>query len=358
MKVFGSIQNKLSNIPEFSDKTYSIVGIFFALTISASGGYLIFEIVTTDALVLKPEWNMFKSPLGNLCLIIGFVCALLFWGKFVHWTQIPLIGHRDSFGNWVWKENMDITEQMLYRVILPLIGHFVIEPIIYAAFIYYPLQVVIALVGAVFPYVVSLIIVGGIVFAWMFTDKVQSRYHSVMVVLYGLVLTGIFSYVGYIIHEPGNNTDGGAGEPVIVNDTVTVETIHKDTVREEKVVTVTEEKNHYYFPESEESDNLLESLLEGTTVYEGLMDTIPVVMNITKNSERQQLYAMFIQGEDLRIRLLGSSSSYGVAVLDFSGMHHGDNWLITLKGSADHLEGTVNREDEDLSIILNKKVEE
>ena len=170
--MFGSIQNKLSNIPEFSDKTYSIVGIFFALTISASGGYLIFEIVTSDALVLKPEWNMFKSPLGNLCLIIGFVCALLFWGKFVHWTQIPLIGHRDSFGNWVWKENMDITEQMLYRVILPLIGHFVIEPIIYAAFIYYPLQVVIALVGAVFPYVVSLIIVGkAITFLLSFPSK-------------------------------------------------------------------------------------------------------------------------------------------------------------------------------------------
>lgn len=372
MQILGSIKN----IPEFSNKTYSVVGTIFALTITVSGGFLIYEIVTSDALTLEPEWNMFKSSLGNLCMFIGLICAIIFWGKFMHWTQIPLVGHRDSFGNWVWKENMDITEQILCKFMMPFIGHFIIEPIIYGAIIYYPLQLVIALVGIIFPYVVALLILGAIVFGWMFTEKVNARYHSVMVVLYGLALTVIFSYVGYYLETSFKTTIVTTNEPDTqeeeniytgeedysegeekedVDDDEYVEEEYEKVIEQTDTIeeTGTEESNRYN--QSAIEEDLLRVLPEGTTCYEGVIDTDSVVMNITKNSNRQQLYAMFIlKNENVRVRLLGTISSYGKEVLNFSNMVNDVNWLITLKGTADHLEGTLKKDDEDIDIKLDK----
>ena len=74
-----NIKNRVKNLPEFSDQNYTIVGYVFAALITLAGGYLIYEVLTTDALTFKANWNMFKSPLGSLCICIGFICAIIFY---------------------------------------------------------------------------------------------------------------------------------------------------------------------------------------------------------------------------------------------------------------------------------------
>ena len=74
-----NIKNRVRSIPEFSEKNYNIVGYVFAALITIAGLFLIYEVVTTDALVFKANWNMFKSPLGNLCWFIGFFWAIAWW---------------------------------------------------------------------------------------------------------------------------------------------------------------------------------------------------------------------------------------------------------------------------------------
>ena len=61
MGLIKKIKDCVRSIPEFSEKNYNIVGYVFAALITISGLFLIYEVVTTDALVFKANWNMFKS---------------------------------------------------------------------------------------------------------------------------------------------------------------------------------------------------------------------------------------------------------------------------------------------------------
>ena len=136
---------------------------------------------------------MFKSPLGNLCMIIGFICAILFWGKMGHWSSTPVVKYYDEHGNHVGtKEDMDVMEQGFAKILMPILGHFVLEPIIYGALIYYPIQCVIALVGAIFPYIMTLIVLAIIAGAWLFTREVKIRYRSALLVACGVLFTVAF----------------------------------------------------------------------------------------------------------------------------------------------------------------------
>ena len=201
------IKNNVRNIPEFSEKNYSIVGYVFAALITVAGLFFIYEVVTTDALVFKANWNMFKSPLGNLCWFIGFFWAIAWWGKFTHWSATPITKTYDSYGNLKKvEEDYDVSNQMFAKILMPFLGHFVIEPIIYGAIIYYPIQCIIAVVGAIFPYILSLIVLGIIAGSWMFTRIFQFRYHSVVLVAMGILFTVAFAWGGYAIgrNEPGS----------------------------------------------------------------------------------------------------------------------------------------------------------
>ena len=63
---------QLPNIPEFSDKNYKIIGYVVGGLTTLCGVFFIYEIFADGDLTFKAQWNMFKSPLGNLCLFIGF----------------------------------------------------------------------------------------------------------------------------------------------------------------------------------------------------------------------------------------------------------------------------------------------
>lgn len=197
-----SIREKVQNIPEFSKKNYEIAGYVVGTTVTLSGVFLIYEILSSGSLHFSAEWSMFKSPLGTICYFLGLIWAIAWWGKFTHWSATPMIETRDSSGNVLSrKEDMDITEQGFAKIIMPLLGHFVIEPLIYGAIIYYPIQCVIAILGAIFPYVVSLFVLAVIALSWVFSRKFTFRYHSVVLVCMGLLFTVAFAYGGYAITQ-------------------------------------------------------------------------------------------------------------------------------------------------------------
>lgn len=195
-------------LPEFSDVNYRIAGYIFALLITVSGGFFIYEILADGDLTFSAEWNIFKSKLGNLCIIIGFLWAMAWWGKFTHWSRTPITKTYDGYGNLKRvEEDFDISNQLFAKFLMPLLGHFVIEPIIYGCVIYYPLQCVIALVGAIFPYVISVIIIAIMVLFWRFTSIFQFRNHSAVLIAAGLLLSGAFSYGAYSMYD-GSETGG------------------------------------------------------------------------------------------------------------------------------------------------------
>lgn len=99
MRQIENSKNRVRSIPEFSEKNYNIVGYVFAALITIAGLFLIYEVITTDALVFKANWNMFKSPLGNLCWFIGFFWAIAWWGKFTHWSATPITKTYDQYGS-------------------------------------------------------------------------------------------------------------------------------------------------------------------------------------------------------------------------------------------------------------------
>lgn len=194
--------------PIRTDNTYNIVGYVVATIISFAGGVFIYEIIANSSLTFEAQWNMFKSPLGNICIGIGFLMAIIWWGKFTHWSARPVIETRDSWGNVIErKENYDITEQMFAKFLLPMLGHFVIEPLIYGALIYYPLQCIIAVIGSIFPYILSLLILGVIILFWRFTRLFHFRYQIITLIIAGILFFGAFMWGSIAIDKstPSNN---------------------------------------------------------------------------------------------------------------------------------------------------------
>lgn len=369
MAALENLRTKIRNIPEFSEKNYSIAGYVFAVLITLTGLFLIYEVVTTDALVFKANWNMFKSPLGSLCLIIGFLCAIVWWGKFTHWSATPVEEVRDGFTGRVIsrKENMDITEQLFAKVLMPILGHFVIEPIIYGAIIYYPIQCIIAVVGAIFPYILSLIVLGIIVGAWLFSKKCQFRYHSVVLVIAGLLFTIAFAWGGYAIgkSEPGSTIQMLAGD----GQTAVGAENGKDAYGETSnaLASSTEQMGNSVeeAPVEDEGDQfegvgeegLLGSLPMGTTEYVGDMAGYPIELKITKNDSSGEVSGVYKNVKYGTImELSGESLPAMGGDINFYGSEGGNQWVFSLTGDASNITGTANAGDgKEQKISLRKK---
>lgn len=195
---------KLPNIPEFSDKNYKIAGYVVASFITLTGAFFLYEVFADGDLTFKANWNMFKSPLGTICMFIGLLWAILWWGKFTHWSSTPITEYRDSYGNVLKREeSTDLMDQSFAKIFMPILGHFIIEPIIYGAIIFYPIQCIIALVGSIFPYILALIVIAIIGMFWLFSRGVSVRYHSLALVVLGLLFTVAFAWGGVAIKNAG-----------------------------------------------------------------------------------------------------------------------------------------------------------
>lgn len=361
-----SIKNRVRNIPEFSSKNYNIIGYFFATLITLTGIFLIYKVVTTDALVFKANWNMFKSPLGNLCWIIGFFGAIIWWGKFGQWSSTPVVETRDRYtGKLIErKEDYDISEQLFAKILMPFLGHFVIEPIIYGAIIYYSIQCIIAVVGSIFPYILSLIVLLIIVVSWMFTRLLQFRYHSVVLVAAGILFTVAFAWGSYAIdkNEPDCTTQmltSGAETPADDVESIAMgankvgcdgeQREHKEMTEE----SAEEEENQF---EGYGEEGLYGSLPEGTTIYAGNMEGISIEFIITKSEEDGTIKAIYKNvRHGTTIFLTGESLPADGGNISFYGKDENLDWFFYLSGDAENITGTVQSADKQMTVTLHKK---
>lgn len=371
------IKNSIRRIPEFSEKNYNIAGYVFAALITVAGLFLIYEALTTDALVFKANWNMFKSPLGNLCWFIGFFWAIAWWGKFTHWSATPITKTYDRYGNLKKvEEDYDISNQMIGKFLMPFLGHFVIEPIIYGAIIYYPIQCIIAVVGTIFPYVLSLIILGIIAGSWMFTRTFQFRYHSVALVALGIVFTVAFAWGGYAIgkSEPGSTiqmlTSGGGGSSTNGNSDefgkVDLQQQTNDADDESSSNSVPQAEGDELAGSSEDEDDQFEgvgeeglygSLPEGTTAYAGDMAGYPIEFTITKSNDMGNIKAVYKNVKYGTImNLMGESLPADGGNISFFGKDSNNNdWSFDLSGDMNNITGTAYGDNKSFNITLHKK---
>lgn len=353
-----NIKKRVKNIPEFSDQNYTIVGYIFAALITLAGGYLIYEVLTTDALAFKANWNMFKSPLGSLCWFIGFFWAIAWWGKFTHWSATPITKTYDQYGNLKKvEEDYDVSNQMFAKILMPFLGHFVIEPIIYGAIIYYPIQCIIAVVGTIFPYVLSLIVLGIIAGSWIFTRTFQFRYHSVVLVAMGILFTVAFAWGGYAIgrNEPGSTIQ------MLVSDTSSSENTANEVAGETEgslddsdSETMAEEEDDQFEGVGEEG--LYGSLPEGNTEFVGDMEGYPIEFSIIKSADMGGIAGTY---KNLKygtaMNLTGESLPADGGNINFYGKDGNTDWYFNLTGDADHITGTAQSGDTQLNITLHKK---
>lgn len=191
MSFFGKIKHWVYKIPEFSDKNFVLASYICAGIVGAVSLFFIYEMFTVDEFGFKVQWNIFKSVFFTPLYFFGLVMAILWWGKFTHWSATPMVKYTDKNGNDHTDRNWDVSENMLWGVLMPIIGHFVIEPIIYASLVYYPLAFIFSIVGKLLPYILVLLLVAVTAGFALCSRRVMAvRFRSVALILAALLIGG------------------------------------------------------------------------------------------------------------------------------------------------------------------------
>ena len=191
MKAFFS--KLINRLPEFSPKNFGIASKVCAGLLAASAIFFIYEMFTVDNFGITVNWNIFTSAWFGPLFVVGFVLAIVFWGKFGHWGGQPVYVGEDAAGRKQVGRNDDVVDNMFWHFMMPILGHFVFEPIIYACLIYYPLMCVFALLGLILPYALTLILLAISVALFMsekFTANLRFR-STILVVLTTLLTVGL-----------------------------------------------------------------------------------------------------------------------------------------------------------------------
>lgn len=177
------------------------MGYFVGTIVTCSGIYFIYQLLFNSDISFSASWNMFKSILMWPLYIIGLIVMFANWNRF-SFSYDTYEKTTYSDGRVEVKRDWDIIEWMMGHVLAPILGRFILVPLAVAAAIYYPLMCVVHVVGAVFPYIVSAIVLVIIVVSWMFTRWFQFRNSSIVLVLTGIALTVAFAWGGYAIRTP------------------------------------------------------------------------------------------------------------------------------------------------------------
>jgi hypothetical protein len=353
----------LPNIPEFSSENYKIVSYVVAALITASGGFLVYEVLFNSDLTFSANWNMFKSPLGNFCWFIGFFWAIAWWGKFTHWSATPITKTYDKYGDLKKvEEDYDVSNQLFAKVLMPFLGHFVIEPIIYGAIIYYPIQCVIALVGSIFPYVLTLIVLAIVAGSWLYMKNFNFRYHSIVLVLLGVLFTGAFTWGGYTLHNatPGSNISMLANASQQTNSNVTSDNAQQDISNadgeyDESTPSTSDSEEDDQF-EGVGEEGLYGCLPEGTTEFVGDMEGYPIEFIITKGADMGNITAIYKNVKYGTImNLAGESLPADGGNISFFGKDATGDWSFELSGDCENVTGTAQSGDSKLDLTLHKK---
>lgn len=173
-----------------------VIGYTLCSLMSVCGCFLIYGVTESHNMEFSANWNMFDSILIWPLYIIGLVVMFANWNKF-SFSQDTYIKTTYSDGSSKTEKSYDISDVLFGRLMLPLLGRFVIVPLLVSAAIYYPLQCVIALVGAIFPWIVSLIIVGIIAGIWIWNHN-ESK-NPIIFSAASLLLTICFGVGAYFL---------------------------------------------------------------------------------------------------------------------------------------------------------------
>lgn len=191
----------MKELPYLSSRSYNIAGYFVGSIVTCSGIYLIYQLLLNSDISFSANWNMFKSILMWPLYIIGLIVMFANWNRF-SFSYDTYEKTTYSDGRVEVKRDWDIIEWMMGHVIAPILGRFVLVPLAVAAAIYYPLMCIVHVVGAIFPYILSAIVLAIIVVSWMFTRWFQFPNSSIVLVLAGIALTVAFAWGGYAIRTP------------------------------------------------------------------------------------------------------------------------------------------------------------
>lgn len=196
---FSSFINK---IPEFSDRNFVYASYACGALVAASALFFMYEMFTTPDFGISVQWNIFRSRWFTPLFIIGFLLAIVNWGKLGHWSFKTINVYKDRYGNRREEESNDIGDATMGGCIMPLLGHFVIEPIIYACIIFYPLMCVFALVGVILPYLISLLLIALVVAIFKSNRfAMQLRCHSLILILVTLLVGGGLTWSSVIMAQ-------------------------------------------------------------------------------------------------------------------------------------------------------------
>ena len=359
-------RTRMKELPEFTKQNYNIAGYVVGAAVTCSGAYLIYQILFNSDITFSANWNMFDSILIWPLYIIGLLVMFANWNLFsFSYDTYDKITYSD--GHTEVKRNWDIIEWLIGHVLVPIFGRFFIVPILIAAIIYYPLMCIVHLVGAIFPYIVSLLVVGICVVSWMFTRWFEFRYHSWALVMMGIVFTAVFSWSAYFI----SITESGGNISLIADPYPT----GKDNITKLGDGPTPPEGND---DEDEFGDDfgddfgsgddqftgpekkcLYGTLPEDTTNYLGNMEGVPIAFSIIKKSDADSISAVY---EDLKsgtkMNLEGEVDPVAGCDIKFDGKQGEDNWTFNLTGTADNITGIANRNDEkEFKVTLRKKSE-
>lgn len=186
-------------MPEQSGNT-SIVSHVINGLLTISGGLFIYQIIANSNWTFSPQWNMFDSILIGPLYIIGLLVMFANWNKF-SFSQDTYIKTTYSDGSSKTEKSYDITDVIFGRLLLPLLGRFVIVPLLVSAAIYYPIMCLVWLVGSIFPYVLSFIIVVIIVALWLLCNSSDVSKNIIIYSVISFLLSAGFAFGAYYIHE-------------------------------------------------------------------------------------------------------------------------------------------------------------
>lgn len=188
-------------IPEFNERNYQLAGYIATGIVTISALFLCYEVLFCGDLTFKAQWNIFKSPLLGPLFIVGLVLAIMHMGNnHYSYDTYEQIEYSDGTKSKP-KKSYDVIDNIEGGCLAPLFGHFLLEPFFYACLIYYPLMCLVAFVGSIFPYVLSVVVLALCVFVFKFSSLFQFRYHSVALVALSVVLTASFTLGGLAIMD-------------------------------------------------------------------------------------------------------------------------------------------------------------
>lgn len=200
-----------------SSRNYNIAGHVIASIVTISGVYFIYQLIFYSDISFSANWNMFNSILMWPLYIIGLIIMFANWNRFsFSYNTYEKTTYSD--GRVEVKRDWDIIEWMMGHVLAPILGRFILVPLAVAALIYYPLMCIVHVVGAVFPYILSLIVLGIIGVSWMFTRWFKFQYSYIILIIAGIVFTTAFAWGGYAIGGPKEDSYYRSNNTEVIHD--------------------------------------------------------------------------------------------------------------------------------------------